>query len=333
MTCDLLEHYREFYRHNDDVFVARKTTDDIPSRYIKYDIAEFRGRGWADMYQINNGLVIGRGQFSLHTLWQSDYCSQRNNLSLYILLSGKVRISDSARKREREFSRGSILVHRHSNAFPAIHYRQLPDLPFEGVSIEVPAAIADGLQTGAIKQKCVTSSDSPLDMDSLHPQHPCFLYVLQAARMILNHETDSVIGRLQVEAAALDILTRVCAGEHAQKASGYPSLSFRQRSAVSEARQILECEFREPHTITSLSRRVQLNECYLKAAFRKITGYTIAEFLRKERMAHARYLIEKQKVSVLEAALSVGYSNPSHFTTAFRAVYGVLPSSLKSIRL
>lgn len=327
MSRNLIDHYREFYRDNEDVFVASNGPERPSPLYTKYDIADHCGRGWTDMYQISHGLMIGRGQFSLRSPWQCEYCAQSDNLSLYILLSGKVRISDARGAVPREFSSGAMLIHEHSvRESCALHYEQIPDCQFEGVSIEIPATMADDLRMGARIHKC---AGSPLDMDSLCPQHPCYLYGLQVARMILNQSTDSVIGRLQMEAAALDLIVRVCAGENQKHASSRQHLPARQRIAVDEVKQILESEFNHAHTITSLSRRVQLNECYLKSAFRKATGYTIAEYLRKARMAHARHLIEKHQASVLYAALSVGYANPSHFTAAFRAVYGVLPSSLK----
>lgn len=326
MSRNLIEHYQDFYRDKDNLFVANGSLADAPSLYAKYDIAEGQGRGWMDMYQINHGLMIGRGQFALNSGWQSDYSAQSRNLSLYIMLSGKVRVSGVDGKEGRVFSSGAMLVHEHC---APMHYEQFPDSPFAGISIEVPAAMADGLHMEVVRQKCAAVSGSPLAMGSLCPQHPCYAWGLQAAQRILEQRTDSVIGRLQIEAAALDLITRLCTGEEPLKLPGSQRLSFRQRKAVTEVQQILESEFKDPHTITSLSRRVQLNECYLKSAFRQATGYTIAEFLRKARMAHARYLIEKHQASVLQAALSVGYSNPSHFSTAFRAVYGVLPSSLK----
>lgn len=284
------------------------------------------------MYQITHGLLIGRSQFSLHSSWQFEHCAPGNNLSLYILLSGKLRISAASGEGVREFSCGSVLLHEH-HTVSVLRYELLPPGPFAGISIQVPATMADHLRMGIRKHKVTTSSSSPLDMDRLCPQHPCYLSSLQMARNILNQSTDSVIGRLQLEAAALNLLTSLCTGGRLLRASGDQYLPHCQRTAVQEVKQILECEFKNAHTITSLSRRVQLNECYLKSAFRKTTGYTIAEYLRKERMAHARHLIETHRSSVLDAALSVGYANPSHFAAAFRAVYGVLPSSLKRMLL
>jgi AraC-like DNA-binding protein len=49
--------------------------------------------------------------------------------------------------------------------------------------------------------------------------------------------------------------------------------------------------------------------------------------VRKLRMEKALELIESGENSILQVALSVGYSNPSHFSAAFKRFYGRLPSS------
>ena len=41
-----------------------------------------------------------------------------------------------------------------------------------------------------------------------------------------------------------------------------------------------------------------------------------------------RTLIEIGKMSVAQAAATVGYANPSHFSQAFKERYGVSPSSI-----
>lgn len=326
MSCEIINRYRKFYRDQGDAFLASDNPDKAPTGYLKYNLADHIGRGWVDMYQINHGLTIGRGCMVFCSPWQCEQQSVEGNLSLYILLNGRVRVSDARRVYAREFSGGAMLIHEHHQPEPcAFRYEQMPGCQFEGISIEVPAALVEELRAEAGKNR---QSGSLPDMARLNPQHQCYQYGVQVARMILNLSANFVVGRLQVEAAALDLVARICSRSDLLYTAGQ-ALPSQQRIAVDEVRYILESEFNKMHTITSLSRRVRLNECYLKAAFRKITGYTIAEYLRKQRMEQARYLIEKQQVSVLHAALTVGYSNPSHFTAAFRAVYGVLPSTLK----
>lgn len=87
------------------------------------------------------------------------------------------------------------------------------------------------------------------------------------------------------------------------------------------------CEWSNPPTIAGLARRVGLNECYLKAGFRRRTGQPIGENVRNLRMELALELIESGRASILQTALAVGYPNPSHFSAAFKRHHGRLPSS------
>ena len=289
MAHDLIDHHREFCRGYDDIFIMRDTLANAASRYSKYDIARSWGQGWIDMYQINHGLMIGRGPFTLRSPWQCDYHAREGNLSLYILLAGKIRLSETGRSGIREFTGGSVLLHEHrATESSPLHYEQLPHSEFVGVSIEVPVALVKELRTDAGKNRRAASGALPLDMARLDPRHRCYQECLRTARMILHQSGYSTIGFLQTEAAALDLIANLFIGSDLLYPSGDRRLPAHQRSAVDKAMYILESEFNLPHTITALSRRVQLNECYLKSAFRKTTGYTIAQYLRKQRMAHAR---------------------------------------------
>jgi len=74
----------------------------------------------------------------------------------------------------------------------------------------------------------------------------------------------------------------------------------------------------EPLTIRELSRKVAMNECYLKKGFKEIFGTTIYDYFQRERMEKARQLLYEQGLSVSEVASRMGYSSISHFSTAFK---------------
>ncbi|WP_404979788.1 helix-turn-helix domain-containing protein [Caulobacter segnis] len=48
--------------------------------------------------------------------------------------------------------------------------------------------------------------------------------------------------------------------------------------------------------------------------------------MQDQRLWRARALMTEQEVSVIEAALQVGYANPSHFARLYRRAFGVSPS-------
>lgn len=100
------------------------------------------------------------------------------------------------------------------------------------------------------------------------------------------------------------------------------------RDKILEARDILIRHIGEPITIKQLSRKVAMNECYLKKGFKEMFGMTIFEFYQNERMSHARHLLYDQGLTVTEVSIQLGYSSISHFSTAFKKHTGLKPCEL-----
>ena len=100
------------------------------------------------------------------------------------------------------------------------------------------------------------------------------------------------------------------------------------REKIENARAILLQHIGEPITIKELSRKVAINECYLKKGFKELYGSTVFDFYQSQRMEHARYLLYEKGLSVTEVSLMLGYSSISHFSTAFKKHTGLKPCEL-----
>ncbi|WEK37317.1 MAG: AraC family transcriptional regulator [Candidatus Pseudobacter hemicellulosilyticus] len=100
------------------------------------------------------------------------------------------------------------------------------------------------------------------------------------------------------------------------------------REKIVRAREILLQHIGEPITIKELSRKVAINECYLKKGFKELFGTTVFDFYQSQRMEHARYLLYEKGLSVTEVSMMLGYSSISHFSTAFKKHTGLKPCEL-----
>ena len=100
------------------------------------------------------------------------------------------------------------------------------------------------------------------------------------------------------------------------------------RDKVARAREILLQKIGEPITIKQLSRKVAMNECYLKKGFKEMYGTTIFEFYQNQRMEHAKFLLYEKGLSVTDVSAQLGYSSISHFSTAFKKHTGLKPCEL-----
>lgn len=100
------------------------------------------------------------------------------------------------------------------------------------------------------------------------------------------------------------------------------------REKIIRAREVLLQHIGEPITIRQLSRKVAMNECYLKKGFKEMYGTTIFDFYQEQRMRHARYLLDEKGLNVTEVSDLLGYSSISHFSTAFKRHTGLKPCEL-----
>jgi AraC-like DNA-binding protein len=101
-----------------------------------------------------------------------------------------------------------------------------------------------------------------------------------------------------------------------------------ERVKIADAKKIMEQTIDQPLTIKELSRKVAINECYLKKGFKTLTGKTINEYQQELRINKAKELLVQDGQTVSEVAGILGYSSISHFSSAFKKATGLKPCEL-----
>ena len=137
------------------------------------------------------------------------------------------------------------------------------------------------------------------------------IYVNAQTQMLLLYSLECMLGDKDVESFQCKFL----ANDH-------------DREKIIRSREILLQHIGEPITIKELSRKVAINECYLKKGFKELFGTTIFDFYQSQRMEHARYLLYEKGLSVTDVSMMLGYSSISHFSTAFKKHTGIKPCEL-----
>ncbi|WP_143424094.1 helix-turn-helix domain-containing protein, partial [Gilliamella apicola] len=92
-------------------------------------------------------------------------------------------------------------------------------------------------------------------------------------------------------------------------------------------RNYLVSDLTNPPTIEWLAKQVGINQSKLKKGFKQVFGKSIYAYFLTERMNKAKQLLMEN--SVTETAVMMGYSNISHFSSAFRKQFGVLPKEIR----
>jgi AraC family transcriptional regulator len=97
------------------------------------------------------------------------------------------------------------------------------------------------------------------------------------------------------------------------------------RERIGRARSILAANLANPPSLEELARQVGCSSFYLSRQFSAATGMTLQQYLRRIRLERAAELLRTGQCNVTEAALEVGYSSLSHFSTAFHELFGCCP--------
>ena len=303
----------------------------------RWEVAPGAGEGSSEMLSLHSGLNVGVCRYLLNKPMEGVFSQRCLSLRVCVMLSGSFELSALDGSRSEVVGRGDVWIcsGERGEARCVEHSGEF----ISGVGVELPASMLEAWFGSAsceltrslerILEEREKRGESVLEgafpkLRSLPNSHPLIL----SARKLLTTERNTVFGRLSFESCALDFLSQtlvlsVPSGED-------PSRNSSRKRAVEEAVGILNDEWGAPPTITALSRRIGINECYLKNDFRQRTGMTIGEYVRKLRMEKALELIESGSFSVLQTAMFVGYSNPSHFSRAFKRFHGRLPSSCLS---
>lgn len=82
-------------------------------------------------------------------------------------------------------------------------------------------------------------------------------------------------------------------------------------------------------SIESLSRMAMMSSTKLKTKFKEVYGMKLYEYYNRHRLLKAKEMITIGKSSVKDAAYSIGFSNLSNFSRAFKKEFGVLPGQIK----
>jgi len=155
--------------------------------------------------------------------------------------------------------------------------------------------------------------------------NPSNAHIRDAALRLANLMTVTSPCALLVHAAALEFIAWHLKNLHANAVD--ERICSRERRLLWLARERLLSDLSSPPTIEQLARETGLNQLKIKRGFKVLFGTTTYGLFQRERMERALALLQSN--SVTETASTLGYSNISHFSAAFRKQFGVLPRAAR----
>jgi len=110
------------------------------------------------------------------------------------------------------------------------------------------------------------------------------------------------------------------------------SMSRTERTAIMEAKRIIDSQLAFAPSCEELSRMVHLSMTKLTRGFSSFYGIPIHQYVIEQRLTQAAQLLLEGDWNVSEIAAIVGYGKASNFAAAFKKRYGVVPKNYRESR-
>ncbi len=96
-------------------------------------------------------------------------------------------------------------------------------------------------------------------------------------------------------------------------------------TAIREAQELIEQNYREKLTVAQLASKVHLNSRSFLRRFKKATFNTPLEYVQRVKIEAAKKQLESTSKSILEVMYFIGYNDEKAFRTTFRKYSGLSP--------
>lgn len=90
------------------------------------------------------------------------------------------------------------------------------------------------------------------------------------------------------------------------------------------AKHYIQAHVEQPFCLDAISERFNIDKWQLSRKFKPIFGVTLFQHIHASRMVTAKDLLARQN-KITDVALSLGYSDQSHFTRFFKRFVGISP--------
>ena len=147
----------------------------------------------------------------------------------------------------------------------------------------------------------------------------------QALAALLGHSLrHNVAEALEAESLALTLVQRAL-GPRTAHATG---ASVGRQRLADRVKLVLASDLSRRWTLTEIAAQVGGSPVYLTQVFQQVEGLPLYRYQLRLRLARALNLLAEYH-DLTRLGLELGFSSHSHFSAAFRAVYGRSPSEFK----
>jgi AraC-like DNA-binding protein len=113
-----------------------------------------------------------------------------------------------------------------------------------------------------------------------------------------------------------------------ERTSHTPRGSSGRQKLVDRAKLVLSSDLGRRWTLGDIAAEVGVSPVYLTQVFRQVEGLPLYRYQLRLRLARALHLLGRYE-DLSRLSLDLGFSSHSHFTSAFRQLYGRTPAEFR----
>lgn len=165
----------------------------------------------------------------------------------------------------------------------------------------------------------------------IHLNHKEMKRVEDLLMQIEDEQNARQFGSEYVKASLLQVVLVAIKRAQLRKPQINPPHSTSRGELIEHALAYIDEHFQDKLDTAQLAHESGLSESYFRALFKDITGLTPLEYITRMRIIKSLEYIQRDGVTIRQAAEMVGIYDPNYFTRMFKKVMGYPPRYFKKI--
>lgn len=156
-----------------------------------------------------------------------------------------------------------------------------------------------------------------------------------ADQLIYPHASDPIVRELYEESRGLEILAEALSAiqnttnDTQRQADASEPDALDRHHRAREIRDYILASAPDQQTLPKIAEAIGTSVASMQRIFKDAYGMTVKDFIRESRLVAARDAMEKDGLTIAQAAWKAGYKSPANFATAFKRVFGITPSEAR----
>jgi AraC family transcriptional regulator len=140
-------------------------------------------------------------------------------------------------------------------------------------------------------------------------------------------------GRLFLDSIEQEIATALVDGHAVRRHSVQIYQGGLGSARLRKIKELIDANMEDDLSLDEMAQSVGLSTAHFARMFRKSTGETPHQFVRRQRVERAKSILRDHDTRVLDVAVTCGFKTQQHFAQVFRDLCGVSPTEYRQARL